>query len=600
MDGEDARDGAIRSYPNSMSTQPLFGSHPVPNLPEVRKGLMRARSQMAVATAAQAPSPGVPSVSSDRINYLVGETPFYEITGAPPDQQVQWIIARQGQPPVRFADPSQRTDASGHWSGFGGAWTADLTGFFTITAQVGDGSARVCFTVIDGFGPASGKTLVDLIGVTHVGGSYRFAGAGTPFGDVPFTVEGAQQILGLGARRAFFYLTPQYKTSDYTFDDFGPGPINALTRLADSPPYRKLFEQALEQIVLTAYTFANWGWILDRSQGGHGVAFNPETETAEIADLVAYLAGKYPDKKFILKNWEGDWQLQENFDINSVPPPERINEFIQWMQARQAGVVQGRVRGRVGGSIQHAIEFNLLSHSVQDMPGVLHDIVPQVASDLVAYSAWQTSNQFDTRRMKDAIAFIERAPGIAGRKVLIAEFGVPNTPPDPAAEPHSDALLQAFLEMGVNAFFWEIFNNGVPTGLIGPDFQHFDPWFALRQALGRRNAASLVNDPALTSVPGAMDPGQNMPVKVSFTNTGDPWYRSVGYELELVRPDGVGLGDRAWLSEDVVRGDQATFAFDFTAPEQPGSYWFQLAQHGIELFGDVVPFEVRSAANPAT
>jgi hypothetical protein len=575
--------------------QAPFGSHPVPDLPHIRRHLRKVHGQMAEARGAGAvvAELGPALLSSDRITYLVGEIPFYEINRAPPDESVRWIIAREGQPPVSYADPAQRTDSSGRWSGQGGVWTSELIGFYTITAQVAEWSARTCFTVIDGFTPAPRKTAADLIGVVHVGGDYRFAGPGTPFGDAPFLVEGAQQILNLGARRGFFYLTPQYKTSDYRFDDFGSSPITTLVELAKSTPYKKLFAQPFEQFVLTTYTFANWNWVLDRAQGGQSVPFVPETEIAEIAELATYLAGQYPDGKFVIKNWEGDWQLQENYDINGVPTPERIREFIEWMQARQAGVTQGRAAAPVEDSIQHAIEFNLLSHSVRDSAGVLHDVVRSVSSDLISYSAWETSNQFDRRRMKDAIAFIQRVPANQGRKVLIAEFGLFNDPSDPNAGAHTDSLLRAFLDMDVNAFFWEIFNNGVPTGLIGPAFERFDTWFALRQALGGRNDATVVRDSALTNVAATMDAGQAISLRLTFTNTGDPWYQAVGYQVELIGPNSADLGEQAWLPHDVSRSGQATFVFDFVAPLEPGIYHFQMAQLGIEVFGEAVPFEVR-------
>src|SRR5262249_5005400 len=195
-------------------------SHPVPDLPHIRRHLRRAHGQMAAATAAGAvlAELGAPGLSSDRINYLVGERPLYEINQAPGDQFIEWTIAREGQPAVLYADPAQRTDSAGHWSGEGGVWTAELIGFYTITAQIADWSARTCFTVIEGFPPSPRRTAADLIGVVHVAGDYRFAGPGTPFGNAPFVVEGAQQILNLGARRGFFYLTPQYETSDYRFD----------------------------------------------------------------------------------------------------------------------------------------------------------------------------------------------------------------------------------------------------------------------------------------------------------------------------------------------------------------------------------------------
>src|ERR1051325_4418387 len=108
---------------------------------------------MARARALAGPFAGtaLPSLSCDRINYLVGEVPFYEIKNAPADTQVQWIITRDGQPPVFYEDPAHRTDGAGQWSGRGGTWTHELTGFYTITAQVEEWSARTCLTVIDAF-----------------------------------------------------------------------------------------------------------------------------------------------------------------------------------------------------------------------------------------------------------------------------------------------------------------------------------------------------------------------------------------------------------------------------------------------------------------
>lgn len=582
----------------------VSGSHPVAHAPNMRERMERARTQIATAAgdgtgAAAIPSagaaigaPATALLTSDRVNYLVGERPTYELSNAAPNQPVGWIVKREGRPPMPVSVAGQITDASGHWSGMGDPWTAEQTGFYTITAQAGNATARRCFTVIGDFGPPSGKTAADLIGVTHVAGDYRFAGPGTPFGDVPFLVEGAQRILNLGARRGFFYLSPQFKTTDYPFDDFGPGSIKTLVELAKSPPYRQLFKHPFEEFVLTTYTFANWNWALDRAKGLQTVPFAANAETAEIADLVAHLASEYPDRNFVIKNWEGDWQVQENFDLLGVPSPERIAEFVAWMKARHAGVVQGRANARSADAIQHAIEFNLLGHSVRDSPCVLRDVIRQVESDLISYSSWETCSLFDTRRMKDAIAFAQRSPGVGGRKLMIAEFGVANDPPDADARARTEALLQAFVEMGVHAFVWEIYNNTVPLGLIRPDFGHSDTWAALREALGSHNQSSLVQDSALTEVPASIPPGQTVPIRLTFKNTGQTWYRSVGYEIELIGPGETNFGDRAGLSEDVPSAGQTTFAFDFTAPQQAGDYRFQMAQHGIELFGESISFQV--------
>jgi hypothetical protein len=546
--------------------------------------------------SAPLPTAARPSLSADRINYLVGETPFYEIKNAPPDEPLHWLITRDGEQPLPYAHPAQRTDVMGNWSGNGGVWTHDSAGFYSIEAHVGAWIGRAQFTVVDVLprGPDPRTTAASLIGIVHVAGEYRFAGRGTPFGEVPFLVEGAQQILSLGARRGFFYLTPQYKSSDYPFDDFGPEPIRTLTELAGSPPYRMLFALPFDQFVLTTYTFANWNWALDRAQGGRSVPLLADGETAELADIVAHLAASYPEKEFILKNWEGDWVLQENYDIEDIPTPERIHEGSEWMRARQAGVVQGRARA-AGENIRHAIEFNLLSRSVRDEPGMLTNVVRDVYSDLISYSAWETSNLFDTRRMKDAITYIERSPASRGRKVLVAEFGDVTDPPDPKTEAHVDALLRAFVDMGTTAFYWEIFNNGVPYGLIGPDYRRSYAWFALRRALGGKNTAIVVSDPALTNVPETMHAGETVQIRATFRNTGSAWYRSVMYQLELLGPSREDLGQVAWLPYDVATSDQATFHFEFTAPALPGTYHFQMAQRGIEFFGDVIAFVVIDA-----
>src|SRR4051794_925055 len=143
------------------------GSHPVPDHPLVRRRLQEFR-----ARAAAAPIPTVAgrlSLTSDRINYLVGETPVYQIDQGPADQPVEWTINRAGQEPIAWSDPAQRTDALGRWTGEGGTWTRDLTGFYTIEAHVAGLDARTSFNVTDALpkSPEPRATAANLIGVVH-------------------------------------------------------------------------------------------------------------------------------------------------------------------------------------------------------------------------------------------------------------------------------------------------------------------------------------------------------------------------------------------------------------------------------------------------
>jgi hypothetical protein len=355
-----------------------------------------------------------------------------------------------------------------------------------------------------------------------------------------------------------------------------------------------LFEQPFEQFVLTTYTFANWEWVVDWAGDGRSVPFRAEAETAEFAELVSYFAREYPGKQFVLKNWEGDWQLQGNFDLDGGVSPERLEDFIEWMRARQAGVVRGRA-GEAQVNVQHALEFNLLQRAVRNEVAVLRDVVPKVDSDLISYSSWETSQSFDTRLMRDAIAFLEAMPANRGREVLIAEFGHVNQPADRAATDRVHALLRAFVDEGVNAFFWQIFNNGVPHGLINQRFERSDAWFALREALGVKNGAAIDWD--LTSVAERVPAGVVLSIKAAFINTGRPWYRAVGYQLELLGPNGVDLGEISWLPHDVPTFGRVTFEFELRAATTPGTYRLQMAERGIEVFGDPIAFNVTTASD---
>ena len=573
------------------------GSHPVPDIPTVRSALGQARSLLAPAAAA------APTFTTDRMNYDASqsEAPVYEINNAPHDQPILWTADWNGKRVSTNQSYGYKTDGLGHWGGEGNPWQPEDAGFWRVQITVPDPSgdaftAVQCFTVINGF-PASGSTAADHLGVTHVGGNYRFAGPGSLLGNgaVSSLVEGAQQILNLGARRAFCYLTFQYKDSDYKGDDFGPGPINNLTDLAKTPPFQQLFAQPLDTIVLTVYGFASKAWILDRAQGGQNVNLDPAAETKEIADLVAYLSQTYTGKKFIIKNWEGDWQLLEEYDPNGAVAQSRVDEFVRWMQARQDGVNEGLQNGSAAADvIRHAIEVNLLDRARRDISSVLRDVAPRVPSGLISYSSWETSNAHDPRRMQDAIAYIQGSPGVGNRDVMIGEYGILNDPMDATATADLTAVANGAIAMGVSAFYWAIYNTGVASfGLVGPDFAHYPAWYALRDLLGgSQNAAKVVNH----NVPAAMTPGKRVTINVTLSNPGITWYQSVGYYLGVMNADGTSPVAWAWIPFDVAKNGSVSFNADFTAPSLPGSYRFQMVQHGVEAFGDAIQFQIGSAA----
>ena len=224
------------------------------------------------------------------------------------------------------------------------------------------------------------------------------------------------------------------------------------------------------------------------------------------------------------------------------------------------------------------------------MPSVLRDVVPRVPSGLISYSSWETPNAHDLRRMQDAIAYIQGSPGVGNRDVMIGEYGIPNDPMDATANADLTAVANGAIAMGVSAFYWAIYNTGLASfGLVGPDFTHYPAWYALRDLLGgSQNAATVVDH----NVPAALTPGQQVTIKLTLSNPGITWYQSVGYYLGVLNADGTSPVAWAWIQSDVANNGSVSFNADFTASSLPGSYIFQMVQHGVEAFGDAIQFQI--------
>jgi hypothetical protein len=250
------------------------------------------------------------SLSADRTNYVVSESEFptYAVANAISDQTILWSMWVNGVNVVQDQTFGTITDNEGNWIGRGSVWTDDHVGFWKVLAKTAERQASISFMVSANLVQPQPTPPGEMLGITHVGGQYRFANPGSELAPEWFLVEGAKHVRNLGARHLFVYLSPQYR-SDYSFDDFGDVTYPSLTALVGSPAYTELFSLPFETFVLTAYTFANWKWMLSRG-GADPVSFDADGEREELAALAGYLEEHYPDKTFILKNWEGDWQIK--------------------------------------------------------------------------------------------------------------------------------------------------------------------------------------------------------------------------------------------------------------------------------------------------
>ncbi|QNN23961.1 hypothetical protein HED60_17350 [Planctomycetales bacterium ZRK34] len=265
--------------------------------------------------------------------------------------------------------------------------------------------------------------LPDRLGVTHVAGRYHLT-------NDDFLNEGADQILTLGSRVIKIYLSldPTKPPSRYyPFNTDWPN-VDTLVELAQTKPYRAVFDKPFTTYILTVYrpgVSANyWVYKLTNEQ--------KHAEKQAIYELARHLLTTYrgTGKTFVIQHWEGDWSVRAGLKDKAVDPPaERFDRMAAWLAARQAGVDQARAQvADTDVRVFCATEVNLVKIGmIDERPCVTNRVLPKVTLDLVSYSSYDT--QQDPALLRRALDYIaEHAPDrepFGARNVYLGEFGLP-------------------------------------------------------------------------------------------------------------------------------------------------------------------------------
>ena len=306
-----------------------------------------------------------------------------------------------------------------------------------------------------------------VFGAAHVDGKYYLSGQ-------DFLDEGADQVLATGTKVIKLYLTPKR----YPWNSSWPKDLHRLVQVAQSPYFKSVFAKPFSTYILTAYALGR-----PEHYWTAGVTAEQKAdETRQFYELSKYLLKTYrgTGKTFVLQHWEGDWALRHDapkaYDAAYLPTPVAVQGMIDWLNARQAGIVQAR--REIGPSDVHvygATEANRLEDSMVGKPGVANSVLPFTTVDLVSYSCY---NFLDTtERLAKAVDYLAAhlpATAIFGRNphsVYLGEFGYPEYGAEGLAglNRRIDNALSVVQCKGLPwAVYWEIYCNEPLRGAPAP------------------------------------------------------------------------------------------------------------------------------------
>jgi|GEM_PF-1536656 len=310
--------------------------------------------------------------------------------------------------------------------------------------------------------PAASETpardLANVFGVAHVDGKYYLSSE-------DFLDEGADQVLATGSKVIKLYLTPKR----YPWNSDWSRGTHSLVEMARTPYFKSVFSKPFTTYILTAYSIgrSDHYWTLGMTGD------EAKEETRQFHDLTAYLLTTYrgTGKTFILQHWEGDWALRsqskKDYDPDYVPTATAIQGMIQWLNARQAGIIQARAEaGPTDVHVYGAAEANRLEDSMAGKPGVANSVLPYTTVDLASYSSY---NFLDTpERLAQAVDYLAaHLPATAAfgqnpHSVYLGEFGYPENGPEGAGGVNrriNNALAVVNSKGLPWAVFWEIYCN---------------------------------------------------------------------------------------------------------------------------------------------
>jgi autotransporter-associated beta strand protein len=338
---------------------------------------------------------------------------------------------------------------------------------------------------------AHGQSLQNVLGVTHIDGQYFLTNdpnnPSKPL--IDYVDEGANQVLDTGSTAIKLELNP----SKYDWLPAGQSwpAFTSLAQLEATSYFQSVFSKPFKTYVMTAYQPSIPG-------GGDPAQYwlNGMTAAQKAAEQTGfYNAAKYlmqtyngTGKTFIFEQWEGDWALRSGVvSRNTQPTATNVQGMIDWINARQAGILQARAElaSQTDVKVYGTLEVNKVADAINGdvvngsagWATVTNDVLPHTTVDFASYSSYDTQQiTSGATSYANAVQYIaSKLPPTAvngqnTHSVYVGEYGLAE---DSAGAPTVASMMNNVISTAKAdgmpyAFYWEVYSNEVKDSTATP------------------------------------------------------------------------------------------------------------------------------------
>eukprot|EP01084_Bolivina_argentea_P217793 369729_1 len=156
------------------------------------------------------------------------------------------------------------------------------------------------------------------LGSTHMAGCYNLT-------TKPYLIEGVDTLVKMGTKVMKFQLS-EPETGSYQWNSIWPSNLTTPLKNLQYTYWKQILQNpSVETYIMTTFTSLGANYWL---KGMNEQQYNQESN--EIYEAALYLLQNYPNKKFIFSNWEGDWAIRGDYNVNTIPTQTAIIGMRTW------------------------------------------------------------------------------------------------------------------------------------------------------------------------------------------------------------------------------------------------------------------------------